>query len=104
VCRYLVLNPVRVKMAERPEDWSWSSDYRWIFPLQPAGSGQAHWPALHVDQPDAEETLDTVFPVNTQLSLHFPTSLLNHGPKRFFVPVDGMSHQQQLARLCFPVF
>lgn len=25
VCRYVVLNPVRAGMAERPEDWTWSS-------------------------------------------------------------------------------
>lgn len=25
VCRYVVLNPVRAKMVERPEDWKWSS-------------------------------------------------------------------------------
>src|SRR5512138_2766677 len=25
VCRYVVLNPVRAKMLERPEDWPWSS-------------------------------------------------------------------------------
>ncbi len=25
VCRYAVLNPVRAKMVERPEDWQWSS-------------------------------------------------------------------------------
>ena len=25
VCRYVVLNPVRAKMIERPEDWKWSS-------------------------------------------------------------------------------
>ena len=25
VCRYVVLNPVRAKMVEKPEDWRWSS-------------------------------------------------------------------------------
>ena len=25
VCRYVVLNPVRAKMVEKPEDWMWSS-------------------------------------------------------------------------------
>jgi len=25
VCRYVVLNPVRAKMVERPQDWKWSS-------------------------------------------------------------------------------
>lgn len=25
VCRYVVLNPVRAKMAETPEAWKWSS-------------------------------------------------------------------------------
>ena len=25
VCRYVVLNPVRAKMVERPDDWKWSS-------------------------------------------------------------------------------
>ena len=25
LCRYIVLNPVRAKMADRPEDWEWSS-------------------------------------------------------------------------------
>ena len=25
VCRYIVLNPVRAKLVERPEDWPWSS-------------------------------------------------------------------------------
>jgi putative transposase len=25
VCRYTVLNPVRARMVQRPEDWSWSS-------------------------------------------------------------------------------
>jgi len=25
VCRYVVLNPVRAKMVEQPEDWKWSS-------------------------------------------------------------------------------
>ena len=25
VCRYVVLNPVRARMVERPEDWKWSS-------------------------------------------------------------------------------
>jgi len=25
VCRYVVLNPVRAKMVEKPEDWKWSS-------------------------------------------------------------------------------
>jgi len=25
VCRYVVLNPVRAKMIEKPEDWKWSS-------------------------------------------------------------------------------
>ena len=25
LCRYVVLNPVRAKMAERPQDWPWSS-------------------------------------------------------------------------------
>ena len=25
LCRYIVLNPIRAKIAERPEDWKWSS-------------------------------------------------------------------------------
>ena len=25
VCRYVVLNPVRAKMVEKPEEWKWSS-------------------------------------------------------------------------------
>jgi REP element-mobilizing transposase RayT len=25
VCRYVVLNPVRARMVEKPEDWRWSS-------------------------------------------------------------------------------
>ncbi len=36
VCRYVVLNPVRAKMVEKPEDWKWSS-YR-----ATAGKEQPH--------------------------------------------------------------
>jgi hypothetical protein len=36
VCRYVVLNPVRAHMAEKPEDWKWSS-YR-----ATAGREEAH--------------------------------------------------------------
>lgn len=36
VCRYVVLNPVRAGMVERPEDWQWSS-YRGT-----AGRGKLH--------------------------------------------------------------
>jgi len=36
VCRYVVLNPVRARMVERPEDWKWSSY------LATAGRGKSH--------------------------------------------------------------
>ena len=36
VCRYVVLNPVRAKMAETPEAWKWSSY------LATAGRGASH--------------------------------------------------------------
>ena len=36
VCRYVVLNPVRAKMAEKPDDWKWSSY------LATAGSEKPH--------------------------------------------------------------
>ncbi|MGC1455064.1 MAG: transposase [Nitrospirota bacterium] len=36
VCRYVVLNPIRARMIERPEDWKWSS-YR-----ATAGMEQSH--------------------------------------------------------------
>jgi hypothetical protein len=36
VCRYVVLNPVRARMAETPEQWKWSS-YR-----ATSGKGKAH--------------------------------------------------------------
>jgi len=36
VCRYVVLNPVRAKMVERPADWKWSSY------LATAGSEKPH--------------------------------------------------------------
>jgi hypothetical protein len=36
VCRYVVLNPVRARMVEKPEDWAWSS-YR-----ATAGKEQSH--------------------------------------------------------------
>jgi len=42
VCRYVVLNPVRAGMVERPEDWHWSS-YRGT-----AGRGKSH-PSLTTD-------------------------------------------------------
>jgi REP element-mobilizing transposase RayT len=42
VCRYVVLNPVRAKVVERPQDWSWSS-YGGT-----AGLASAH-PCLTVD-------------------------------------------------------
>jgi hypothetical protein len=42
VCRYVVLNPVRAKMVEKPEDWRWSS-YR-----ATAGKEQPH-PCLTTD-------------------------------------------------------
>lgn len=35
VCRYVVLNPVRAGICERPEDWPWSS-YRATAGLEPA--------------------------------------------------------------------
>lgn len=31
LCRYVVLNPVRAKMAEKPGDWKWSSYYSTAF-------------------------------------------------------------------------
>jgi len=42
VCRYVVLNPVRAKMVERPEDWTWSSY------LATAGKTKPH-PSLTTD-------------------------------------------------------
>jgi hypothetical protein len=42
VCRYVVLNPVRAKMVEKPEAWKWSS-YR-----ATAGRESAH-PCLTID-------------------------------------------------------
>lgn len=42
VCRYVVLNPVRAGIVERPEDWQWSS-YRGT-----AGRGKLH-PSLKAD-------------------------------------------------------
>ena len=42
VCRYVVLNPVRAKMAEKPEDYVWSSY------LATAGKATAH-PCLTTD-------------------------------------------------------
>ena len=42
VCRYVVLNPVRAGVVERPEDWQWSS-YR-----STAGRGKPH-PSLTTD-------------------------------------------------------
>jgi putative transposase len=42
VCRYVVLNPVRARMVERPEAWKWSS-YR-----ATAGRGERH-PCLTID-------------------------------------------------------
>ncbi len=42
VCRYVVLNPTRAKMVEKPEDWKWSS-YR-----ATAGKEQPH-PCLTID-------------------------------------------------------
>jgi putative transposase len=42
VCRYVVLNPVRAKMIERPEDWKWSSY------LATAGRAKPH-PCLTTD-------------------------------------------------------
>ncbi len=42
VCRYVVLNPVRARMVEKPEDWRWSS-YR-----ATAGKEQPH-PCLTTD-------------------------------------------------------
>ena len=42
VCRYVVLNPVRAKMVERPEDWKWSSY------LATAGKTKPH-PCLTTD-------------------------------------------------------
>ncbi len=42
VCRYVVLNPVRAKMAEKPEDWKWSSY------LATAGKTKPH-PCLTID-------------------------------------------------------
>jgi REP element-mobilizing transposase RayT len=37
VCRYVVLNPVRARMVEKPEDWRWSS-YRATAGDEPAGA------------------------------------------------------------------
>lgn len=37
VCRYVVLNPVRARMVEKPEDWRWSS-YRATAGYEPAGA------------------------------------------------------------------
>jgi len=42
VCRYVVLNPVRGGMVERPHDWRWSSYHA------TAGQGEVH-PCLTVD-------------------------------------------------------
>jgi putative transposase len=42
VCRYVVLNPVRARMTERPEAWKWSSY------LATAGREAAH-PCLTID-------------------------------------------------------
>ena len=42
VCRYVVLNPVRAGVVERPQDWQWSS-YR-----STAGRGKCH-PSLTTD-------------------------------------------------------
>ena len=42
VCRYVVLNPVRAKIVERPEDWKWSSY------LATVGKAKPH-PSLTVD-------------------------------------------------------
>jgi REP element-mobilizing transposase RayT len=42
VCRYVVLNPVRAKMVERPENWKWSSY------LATAGKSKPH-PSLTTD-------------------------------------------------------
>ena len=42
VCRYVVLNPVRAKMVEKPDDWKWSSY------LATAGRTKPH-PALTTD-------------------------------------------------------
>ena len=42
VCRYIVLNPVRAGMVERPQDWQWSSYHA------TAGQRKAH-PSLTVD-------------------------------------------------------
>jgi REP element-mobilizing transposase RayT len=42
VCRYVVLNPVRARMVERPESWKWSSY------LATAGKAKAH-PCLTTD-------------------------------------------------------
>ncbi|GBE06147.1 MAG TPA: helix-turn-helix domain-containing protein [Nitrospirae bacterium] len=42
VCRYVVLNPVRAKLVEQPEQWKWSS-YR-----ATAGTGKPH-PCLQTD-------------------------------------------------------
>jgi REP element-mobilizing transposase RayT len=42
VCRYVVLNPVRAKMVEQPEQWKWSS-YQ-----STAGRGKPH-PCLQTD-------------------------------------------------------
>jgi len=42
VCRYAVLNPVRAKMVERPDDWKWSSY------LATAGRVRSH-PGLTTD-------------------------------------------------------
>jgi putative transposase len=37
VCRYVVLNPVRARMVEQPEDWAWSS-YRAMAGKEPSRS------------------------------------------------------------------
>lgn len=42
VCRYIVLNPVRAGMVERPQNWQWSSYHA------TAGQGKAH-PSLTID-------------------------------------------------------
>ncbi len=42
VCRYVVLNPIRAKMVEKPEEWKWSSY------LTTAGKAKPH-PCLTID-------------------------------------------------------
>ena len=42
VCRYVVLNPIRAKMVEQPEEWKWSSY------LTTAGKAKPH-PCLTID-------------------------------------------------------